>query len=322
MKTLFYAFIIIGFAYAAEDANGSTLVQPARRIGSWSIGSSFMQQCMREHGIERYFNYFEELSRLPQMPDELKITRQMVMIPYFAVLCNKTKEEQRRVFDDFVQDKFVLHYPLWRLFLAALWYSGVGDAGYILCTAIENKDTSLVRHLLEQGVDVNSSKDGYTSLWWCSRLQEAKLLVQYGANVALHYQKNDLLEPICAMADPYDDTEGTQLMHFYLQSGLQLNKENNFGYNWFRLLLKDLSAPNRRFPAIEEKLTLLWQAGRYSSLSIGTIEKHFVKYVDYPIIRQLLFTDIVGRLQQRSLTGNNIMKIKPIVMKRVGTKKF
>lgn len=284
------------------------------------IGSSFMLQCMKEHGIERYYPYFNEISRLPQMSDELKITRELVMIPFFVALSAKAKEKQYEVLADFAQERFVLNYSLWRLFLAALSYAGVPDEGYILCTAIYNKDTSLVQQSIKNGADVNSYKCGYSSLWWCTRAQEAQVLVDHGVSVAEHHNKNDLIEPICNAADFFYDRDGVALMEFYLQSGVRLNERNNFGQRWFNILFKKLDVLDPTRCAVEQKIRLLWQAGRYSNRGVDALNIFLLQKSCYPIARKLLTSGIFYRLHERSLIGRDIMKVKPVAMKSLRKK--
>ncbi len=314
VSTFFYTLIIItACAQATEDIQ---IRKPSRSyIGAQSIGSSFIGDCMKKHNIQDYFSYFDKLSK-SDLSDDVKITRELVMTPFFVALHQKTEQEKNLVYNDFVQDKFVLNYPLWRLFLAALWHAGIRDEGYILCTAVENEDTALAKQLLEHEADAMSLKKGCSALWYCNRVQEAELLIQYGADVAMQHERNDLIARICNTPDLYYDQNGVALMDFYLRSGVQLTQRNNFGYRWFKILLRNLCLLDARRRPVEKKLKLLWQSAQDNNQSINAATKFLQKGICYPVVRKLVQGNMVARLHHRSLTGNHFTSIKPIAMKR------
>lgn len=316
-STFFYTLIIItACAQATEDIQ---IQKPSRGYtGSQSIGSSFIWDCMKKHNIQGCFSYFDKLSK-SDLSDDLKITRELVMTPFFVVLHQKTEQEQNLVYNDFVQDKFVLNYPLWRLILAALWHAGIRDEGYILCTAVENEDTALAEQLLAHGADAMSLKKGCSALWYCNRVQEAELLIKYGADVVMQHERNDLIARICSSPDLYYDQNGVALLDFYLRSGVQLTERNKFGYRWFKILLSNLSILDARRCPVEKKLKLLWQSAQDNNQSLNAATKFLQRGICYSVIRKLVQGNMVARLHHRSLTGNHFTRVKPIAMKRRST---
>ena len=314
VSTFFCTITIVVFAHASEGMRG--FIPPSKGYtGAQSIGSSFIWDCMKKYNIQDYCSYFDQLSK-SDLPYDVKITRELVMTPFFAALRQKTEQEKDVVYNDFVQDKFVLNYPLWRLFLAALWHAGIRDEGYIVCTAIENEDAALAEQLLAHGADATGLKMGGSALWYCNRVQEAQLLIKYGADVVMQHERNDLIAPICSTPDLDDDQDGVALMDFYLRSGVQLNERNNFGYRWFKILLRNLCMLGYPRRSVEGKLKLLWQSAQGSKRSINAVTKFLQKATCYPVVRQLLQENMVVQLHRRSLTGTHFTRIKPIATKR------